>query len=294
MLPNLFIGGAAKSGTTTLHYWLNQHPEVYFPRQPQEIHYYDHDYFFKNGLQWFEKHFYGSCEEKIIAQTSPSYLYYSHVPERIFKDIPHAKFIFILRNPIDRAYSDYWMNVMYGLETLSFKQAIAKEKDRIARSSRDELYYAYLKRGLYVNQLQRFFCFFPRENILILLFDDLVRNGLEILRECSDFLEVDYNYFVTEAFKIKNYNPSKIPRIKLLQRFSWLFRKYLPLYGAYGPMKRLALPSYVVDFLNLKVGSYPPMCEQTRKMMIEKYRGEIEQLEILLDRNLDGWSTSRS
>lgn len=106
MLPNFLIVGAARAGTTSLYYYLKQHPDV-FMSPKKEIDFFDVDKNFEKGLDWYERYFEGYTGQKAIGEASPLYMYLEKVPKRIAKVIPDVKLIFILRNPVDRAYSHY-------------------------------------------------------------------------------------------------------------------------------------------------------------------------------------------
>ena len=120
-VPNFFIGGAQKSGTTTLHWRLKEHPQVFIPDFPQEIHFFDDAKNFERGLRWYEGLFAGWKGQRAVGQTSPLYLYAPEVPERIHAVLPDARFVFILRDPVDRAYAHYWHSVKKGYDSLELR-----------------------------------------------------------------------------------------------------------------------------------------------------------------------------
>lgn len=112
MLPNFIIPEAQKSGTTALRIYLAQHPEVYIVNK--EIHFFNKN--FDKGIEWYEQFFKAWKGEKAIGEKTPDYLYDGHTPQRIYEVTPDVKLIFVLRNPIDKAYFHYWYNVRVGLE----------------------------------------------------------------------------------------------------------------------------------------------------------------------------------
>jgi hypothetical protein len=167
--PEFIIIGAQKGGTTTLHRYLTDHPDVSEALR-KEIHYFSWSY--SNGMLWYLSHFPEPDGFRLVGEASTSYIHDPEVPDRIRQAIPAVKLIALLRNPIDRAYSQYQMNVRKKFEELSFEDAIAQEPERLrsapSRSSTLWRYSSYLARGRYAEQLERWFAVFPREQLLIL------------------------------------------------------------------------------------------------------------------------------
>ncbi|RLF35719.1 MAG: sulfotransferase, partial [Thermoplasmata archaeon] len=111
MLPNFVIAGPPKSGTTSLLFYLERHPDVFVINEP---HFFSRNY--EKGIEWYESLFEKHKKEKAVGEKSPSYFFDPKVPLRIKKHIPDVKLIFIFRDPIKRAYSEYWHNVIHGTE----------------------------------------------------------------------------------------------------------------------------------------------------------------------------------
>lgn len=276
MTPDFFIGGAQKSGTTSLHSMLQCHPEIFIPRRPQEIHYFDLDENYVRGPAWYESLFRDWRGQKRVGQTSPLYLYEPRAAKRIADQIPSARFIFILRHPLDRAYAHYWHEVKKGWEDLGFEEALAAETERIARGPAGRRHWSYLDRGRYATQLERFFRLFTREKVLVLLYEDLRSHPVELRRRCAMFLEIDPEAFPPDA-GVSVQNPSRLPRWRLLQRITRDLRERHP------RIVRL------VDALNLQTSPYPPLAESLRRHWLERLEPEIRATEELLGRNLDAW-----
>jgi hypothetical protein len=154
----------------------------------------------------------------LTGEGTPYYILYPHAPKRIFEIVPRVKLIALLRNPVERAYSQYWIEVKAGFETLSFEEAIRTEDERIAaeleKMQRDEHYYShsfrhfsYLTRGRYAEQLQNWLRYYPREQMLILKSEDLYSNPEGTLKRTLEFLGVTQ---VELQEEYKNYRrPSK-------------------------------------------------------------------------------------
>jgi hypothetical protein len=154
----------------------------------------------------------------LTGEGTPYYILYPHAPKRIFEIVPQVKLIALLRNPVERAFSQYWIEFKGGFETLSFEEAIKTEHGRIAgeleKMQQDENYYShsfrhfsYLTRGIYVDQLQNWLRYYPREQLLILKSEDLYSHPAETLKKTLDFLGVKQ---VKLRDEYKNYRrPSK-------------------------------------------------------------------------------------
>jgi hypothetical protein len=167
--PNFIIIGAQKGGTTSLHRYLTQHPDVSGGLR-KEVHFFSWTY--EQGLDWYLAHFPPRGEARVVGEASTSYLCHPKVPARIRRDVPNAKLIALLRNPVDRAYSQYQMNVRKGFEALSFEDALEAEPQRLREAgdwaTTQWRYSSYATRGLYAEQLAWWFAAFPREQLLVL------------------------------------------------------------------------------------------------------------------------------
>ena len=204
-LPDFLIIGAQKGGTTSLYRNLLQHPWV-VPALRKEIHFFDREY--SRGLRWYNGQFQVAYKKKIYSrivegrsmltgEATPSYLYHPHAPARVFETLPHAKIIIMLRNPVDRAFSNHQYHVKLKAESLPFEDAIAREAYRLASNfdpagddyESDSFYnYSYLARGRYIEQVQRWLSVFPREQVLIIKSEDFFQNEAAVFRETLMFL----------------------------------------------------------------------------------------------------------
>ena len=129
-LPNFMCIGASKSGTTSLYDILKQHSDIFLPSF-KEPHFFDIPLVYQNGIEWYKKTYFQSVKnEKCIGDFTPTYLFDEHAPERILNDLGvNMKFIIILRNPVDRAYSHYLHSKRDLHEHLSFEDALKKKVD---------------------------------------------------------------------------------------------------------------------------------------------------------------------
>jgi Sulfotransferase domain len=195
-LPDAVILGAQKSGTSSLHGYLTQHPGVTAPLR-KEVHYFDLNH--GRGEAWYRAHFGRAGAPGLNLDSSPYYLYHPAVPRRLAALLPGAKLVVLLRDPVRRAYSHYWHERDKGRERLDFEAAIAAEPGRIDRDharladgslerSPAHQHFSYLARGRYAEQLGRWYAHFPREQLLVLRFEDLVREPLQTLNATLAFL----------------------------------------------------------------------------------------------------------
>lgn len=210
-LPDFVIIGGQRCGTTSLYYYLLRHPCI-APSCTKEIHFFD--YHFAQGLDWYRAQFPMMMQKYLARQirkralitgeASPSYIFHPHAPTRMAQLLPYAKIIVLLRNPVDRAYSHYWLETLTGNETLSFENALAQEQSRLegehARILADEHYYghahrhySYLTRGIYADQLQHWMRYYPKEQFLILRSEDLYSNAQTVIKQTLAFLDVPFN-----------------------------------------------------------------------------------------------------
>ena len=204
-LPSFIIIGAQKCGTTSLNAYLRSHPNVCRPVKSdqrdsrKELNFFDEN--FEKGVSWYRACFPRLLEGFITGEATPTYLFHPHVPKRMASVLPDVKLIVLLRNPTERAYSHYYHNVRKNRETISFEEAIAAESERASGEFRkmleDEHYFnfnykcfAYLSRGIYVDQFKRWFEFFPREQILILKFEDFAADPTVTFRQVLNFLDL--------------------------------------------------------------------------------------------------------
>lgn len=178
--PDFIIIGAQRAGTTSLFDWLVQHPRVGAPRS-KEVHYFD----IKYGAteRWYRSNFPLRRSGRMTGEASPYMLFHPLAPERAARDLPPTtKFIVLLREPVQRAISAYWLNRQERTEQKSLPDAIEAEALRLAgqdelvrrgeRSKRHQ-FYSYVARGRYAEQLQRWYSHVDRDRLLVVTSEDL-------------------------------------------------------------------------------------------------------------------------
>jgi hypothetical protein len=208
LLPDFLIIGGQRCGTTSLYEYLKGCPQI-FPSFTKEVHFFDEQY--ARGERWYRAQFptvlekYVTSEIKqqkfITGEASPYYIFHPHAAKRVKEMLPRVKLIALLRNPVDRAFSNHWLKVDSGQEKLSFRDAVFAEQERTAGEKEkmlaDEDYqsinyprFSYLARGIYVDQLQHWMQFFPREQFLILRSEDMFVDPAAVVAQTLAFLGV--------------------------------------------------------------------------------------------------------
>ncbi|MGH9079747.1 MAG: sulfotransferase family protein [Acidimicrobiales bacterium] len=175
-LPDFIILGTQRGGTTSLYRWLASHPDVR-PALKKEVHYFDGHY--GHGIRWYRAHFPIRRRGSITGESCPYLLIHPLAPARVANDLPHsAKFVVLLREPVERAISHYWLWRQRGQwETEPLERAIALEPERLAKQyervergerSVEHIAFSYVSRGEYAPQLRRWFDAVGRDRILVL------------------------------------------------------------------------------------------------------------------------------
>ena len=291
-IPNFFIIGAAKSGTTTLYNYMLKHPEIYLSpvKEPQ---FFCHEGLFTKGIQYYLDTFYKGCEKyRARGETTPHYIYYEKVACRIAKLIPkdNQRFILIMRDPVARAYSLYWNMVYEGHEKLTFEEAIIAEKTRFKESALDErlgtIRFQYYDSGLYAKQIRQYFKYFDRDQFLFLFNQDLKNRRDSLMVSIFQFLGVKENVTIEDRQK---YNLSGLPYSRTFHNFlrkpSWIKKqagRFLPFSLKYKIVNRLLE-------LNKKKFKYPPMQEKIEKRLRFMFKEDVNELEKITGRDLSAW-----
>jgi hypothetical protein len=188
VLPNLIIIGAGKAGTTSLHYYLDQHPDIYmsYPKEP----YFFHREKWREQLGWYESLF--PEPVAIRGEASPSYSAYpviKDVPRRIHELIPDARLIYLVRDPIDRIAAHYSQHLANGKERRSLAEAVESALQR-----GDDPVNPYLCVSRYATQVEQYLEYFSRDRILVIDNADMLRDRGAVLRDAFRFLEVDETF----------------------------------------------------------------------------------------------------
>jgi hypothetical protein len=276
-LPNFLCIGVQKAGTTLLYEILKQHPQIFLP-QIKEVHFFNIDDNFSKGIGWYKQHFSGSENYALVGDITPAYIFFDYVPERIKTTLgTEIKLLIILRNPIDRAYSHYWMSFKRGYDKLPFEKAVAMEHARIRKGYFEKSHFSYISRGFYSEQFKRYLPLFPLKKMKVVIFEEFVKDIETYTKEILDFLGC------TSAFEFKNNNK--------IHRGDLNMRQYI------RAIRTNRYYSFSDNFLKIlkfilskeKRTDYPPLKRRTRSFLLELYKDDINELEILLNKDLSFW-----
>jgi hypothetical protein len=271
-LPNFLIIGAMRSGTTSLARYLDAHPEVFLAPQ-KEVHFFDRHY--DEGLDWYRRQFSGASGQRAIGEATQSYIYDEPVPARMAATVPDARLVAILRNPVDRAYSHYWLNRAQGREPLEFAEALTEEPKRISGPNWGiRLGRSYLDRGRYLGQLRRVCDHYPRDSLLVVLFEDL-RDDPAGTYECvCRFLKVD------DSFRPSNLGDPINPAVEFRSmRLRDLSQRFPGRLGA------------AIGRVNVRKADYPKIDPALRKELLARFEDDNAELAAWLNRDLSVWSS---
>ena len=306
--PDFFVVGAAKSGTTSLYYYLSQNPEIYLPpiKEPvyfakdlvekyyrcgKEVEVFNPKVYFSKKpypsrhIVYFKDFKYYSMlfedideSKKAVGEMSAVYLASKVSAKNIFDFNPDAKIIVILRNPVERAFSQFLMRLRDGkISETNFLTEVLRDYNM----SENECKVEYIERGLYFPQLKRFFDLFPKENIKIILFEDFISDTKNVLKDLFLFLNVSPISVNTDEVK----NKGKLPKFPLFNRRLKSFRRKM---FFLFPDK---MPGWVVslyDFLFMN-SKKPVLSKSEREKLLEFFKEDIEKTQKLINRDLSDW-----
>lgn len=193
VLPNAFIIGVQKAGTTTLDDWMSQHPQVYCYDSLKDVHLFgvtSDEVMNSKFLQEPQPY----TQQPVVLQSAVNYIFYPALLKAIHEKCPNAKLVAIIRNPVDRAISAYSYFKKMLREKREPQQALQYEPQEIYAFSKDTSDFTYIEHGLYYRQLQQCFAYFKKEQVLVIDYDDLVKNPTELTKRIYDFLGVDSSF----------------------------------------------------------------------------------------------------
>lgn len=265
MLPNFLIIGAMRCATGWIRQCLLEHPDIFIPRY--ETHFFDIHY--HNGLRWWEqRYFSGYGGEKAVGEKTATYLHVPEVPRRIANSLPGVKLICCLRDPTDRAYSHYLMMARNdkGIRATPFLQATTPDSD-------------FVRRGLYFRQIKWFLELFPRESLLIKIYEDKEQDPTGFIQGIFEFLGVDSN-FVPPSVQVQT-KPGAIENVNKL--WSIMSRMLLD--------PRTPLLSKKLYSKIRPKGSALDVDEDSLKTLARFFDEDIRELEKYLKRDLGCWKS---
>ena len=286
---NLFIVGAGKSGTTALANQLSVLDEVFLPemKEPHFFASYDDekwaevDHFGSTYIQDIDRYedlYQSNQHEKYLVDASTSYLHRTGTAERIHEYNRDAKIIMLLRNPVDRAYSHYLMSRRVGHTRSDFLSAIENEY-----LEHDTGISYYIKIGMYANQVEEYFEFFPSRNIKIILYEDYTTDVVKTFKDLLSFLELSFSDQNLDFLSVKH-NETRLPRYTFIS--SVASNKKLV-----GVVKRIFGTKL---FNRLRNGLYTSkavrkLSLQERQKSLSYFYEDIKKLETILETDLSAW-----
>jgi hypothetical protein len=309
--PNFFVVGTVKGGTTSIHRYLSNHPQIYMS-PIKEVNYFSDEFINKNNFakdykhdinvniekylagdrkhpvhiahiadqQTYNKLFDRVENQKAIGEMSLSYMLYGGVAEKIFNFNPNSKIVMILRDPAERAFSQYIMNLKQGkILTQDFLKEIRQDDDRSVKGWGAN--HQYLQIGKYYKQVKNYLDVFPKNQVKIILYDDYKKDAAATIKDLFEFLNVEKEFQIDTTAK---YNESGISRFSRLNYF-------LNHLGIIGWLKRL-LPYQSRAFLKKILyaeKNIPQMSLEERKWLVEYYREDIMSLQKLVNLDLSPW-----
>ncbi len=298
--PNFFVVGAPKSGTTSLHDYLSQHPDVFMSKYKEPC-FLAPDFLSPSYVQSEEEYlrcFQGWQGERRVGESTTSYMYSKMAATKIGEYAPGAKIIVMLRNPVDMIASLHAQYVKTGNENiLCFEDALEAEAER-AKGKRIPAHFCYPNEyllyrqvGKYAEQLHRYLSVFGRENVHVIIFDDFQQNSEKEFGSVCRFLGVSLNSEIDFA----KHNSARSPRSKMLHyMFLQLKSVESKIVKILKPIIPLQLRSLLRNRyhslwdLNMKAGRDSVSIE-TRAVLSRFYRNDIKILEGLLGRDFGGW-----
>jgi hypothetical protein len=301
-LPDFIIGGAPKCATSSLHYILAEHPDIGIPKG--ELHFFDADdpithpdfFFVERGqlasfdpdarhgplFKAYAERFGPFQEKQNIGEDSTTYLFSDVAASRMKRMLPEVKLIFMLRDPVARAYSQYWHLVSTGRATVSFERALATERSIVLGST-------------YARQIARYFELFGRDKVEVILFEDFVADAQGATDMATDFVGANrFKIPAAESWRNRTNYPGSVPLQLMVNRvrkplLAGRYRDHLGARGSGAPK----LGNYADKVLRrvasnplLKGKRQPAMRSSTRAFLTAHFSERNQGLSELIERDL--------
>lgn len=293
--PNLFVPGAGKSGTSSLHDYLNQHPQISMStiKEPHFFCHTDYNQHWKSYLDLFDQ----NNAYRYRGESSTGYMGFPYVIERIKAHSHNPKFIFILRNPIDRIYSHYNWLKSEGFETNSFRRAIRNDQNQtpVFGNMAGIGYKYYYQGGCYGKWLRHYYRVFDKERIHIITTESLAQDRAAVMKRCFRFLGLDNHPVLTT----RRFNQT---RISINPHLYTLFRYYsilnIPVLGAFYHRFCPQIMKHHIQkgrhwlaalHKQRRGRAYPPMSAADRKWLRAKYQTDVDLLKQITGESLHQW-----
>ncbi len=290
--PNFVVVGAAKCGTTSLWHYLSQHPDIYLPRQRKELHHFAAAAVRANSAgpgdgravedlcgTWedYLAQFAEAGDQAAVGDISPSYFAYPESAEAIRGRLGDPRIVLILRDPVQKAFSQYSHLLRDGRETLPFREGLEAEAERRAKGY--GALWRYAEGGCYAEPTARFLETFGRDRVLVLFFEDLVREPAATMRQLFAFLGVDPDVPVDTSGV---FNKSGAPRSRWLASLLTQRNPLRSLARRLLPPRVTAAVAWWITGLN--TGAKPALDPESRRLLEERLAPDVARLIRLLGR----------
>jgi hypothetical protein len=297
MIPNFIIIGAPRAGTTSLYYYLRQHPQIAMSRI-KETNYFaflasqiETEYkvcpftdWPVRGLVEYKTLFDIKKNTLAVGEASPFYLFAPGVPQQIKTHLPDVKLILILRNPIQRAYSAYLKDRREGAESRLFEDAISEEIRNPSRVVCSQNY--YVRAGMYFEHISRYMQYFDRAQLKIIFQEDFQRDPLLVLSDLFDYLCVDREFTPDVSVRFNEALPPLVIQNNSGRRF---IKKLTSRIRVLLPQKVYFSLLNIKYSINKKMAVYPVLPRQAHLILREQYSQDILRLQHLLGRDFSNW-----
>ena len=292
-LPNFLIIGVQKAGTTSIYNYLNEHPQIYMS-PVKETNFFETEWDKESAesnnkpcktikdIDTYSKLFDGVKDEIAIGEASPNYLFhYQASAKAIQRYVPDAKLIAILRNPTERAYSDYLMHIRDAIET-------PEPLSEIIANRAGSAY--FFRKGFYYEQIKHFFDLFGEQKVKVYLYDDLCKDPQALMQDMYSFLGVDDSFVPNTSKKAQK---AQVPKN---QGVNNLLKTQNPLRTMVASTLKVFLPLEVrqklregIINLNSQGKKALPLQVEDRVKMVEMFREDVLKLQDLLQKDLSAW-----
>jgi sulfotransferase family protein len=290
-MPNFFVIGANRSGTTSLHEYLNQHPDVYMspvkepsyfaPKARRTHPLWPNRATPAESLDDYLALFAGSEGETAIGESSTAYLSSPQTPTLIRESVPEAKLVAVLRNPVDRAFSGYCLHRSWGTEDLSFPDAVSAELDHDDAVGGRRRGYVLL--GFYGRYLTGYLEHFERDHLRVYLYEDLVADPDALLHDLFEYLDVDASFVPATATR---HNAARYePKHKVVDRVA----RARPVKAIARRLVSDGVWARAKDTVRRKNSVPPDFPADLRRRLVDVYRSDIELTQDIIGRDLSAW-----
>jgi hypothetical protein len=264
-LPSFLVIGAAKAATTWVAWQLRARSDIYMPGP--EPHFFSREH--HRGADWYARLFAAGRKDQLIGEKSADYLADPQVPSRMAQLLPDARLIVQLRNPVERAYSDYCMLFRQGRAGPD----IEKEMGATSR---------FLADGLYARHIARFREYYPSERIKVLFFEDIVLQPEQVMRDVASFLDLPARAPVVDLHRPVNDGRAPV--------LPWALRRLPPSVKNLVRPFRGTEPFETIRAMMSRRVIYPTLTAAMRRRLRDYYGDDVQALSKMLDRDLSVWS----